>query len=49
MFDRQVTLVSERSEERFIFSGLDIILIGDFQQLPPIQATAIYKQLKQNT
>lgn len=29
------------------FGGIDIILIGDLRQLPPVRATAIYKQPKQ--
>lgn len=29
------------------FGGLDMILIGDLRQLPPVRATPIYKQIKQ--
>lgn len=29
-----------------LFGGLDIILIGDLRQLPPVRATPIYKQCK---
>ncbi|GFW92285.1 ATP-dependent DNA helicase [Trichonephila clavipes] len=29
------------------FGGLDMILIGDLRQLPPVRATPIYKQQKQ--
>lgn len=28
------------------FGGIDLILIGDLRQLPPVKATAIYKQIK---
>ncbi|XP_071578498.1 uncharacterized protein [Temnothorax nylanderi] len=29
------------------FGGMDIILIGDLRQLPPVRATPIYKQIRQ--
>lgn len=28
------------------FVGLDVILIGDLRQLPPVKATPIFKQIK---
>lgn len=30
------------------YGGLDILMIGDLRQLPPVRATAIYKQPKQS-
>ncbi|GFS69762.1 ATP-dependent DNA helicase [Trichonephila clavipes] len=29
------------------FGGLDVILIGDLRQLPPVKATPIFKQIKE--
>jgi len=28
------------------FGGLDVFLIGDLRQLPPVKATPIFKQIK---
>lgn len=42
--DRRLKLITGNSEEPF--RGLDMMLVGDLRQLPPVEATAIFKQSK---